>query len=140
VRLVVDVACIVVAALAAVSCLDALAARLPPMPARRETEARPPATANVRPAELVRLEQIIGWSTRSAADAHARLRPVVSEIARARLARRGVQLDRDRVQARALLGPAAWELLRPDRRPPPRDAAGLEPGELDAIVASLERL
>ena len=52
-------------------------------------------------------------------DAHTRLRPVLVEIAEARLVRRGLRLERDVEEARRLLGPAAWELVRPDR-PAPR--------------------
>ena len=44
---------------------------------------------------------------------------MLSEIAEARLARRGVQLNRDHDEARRLLGPEAWELVRPDRPQPP---------------------
>ena len=41
------------------------------------------------------------------------------EIAEARLVRRGLRLERDVEESRRLLGPAVWELVRPDR-PMPR--------------------
>lgn len=68
-----------------------------------------------------------------------RVRPVITEIAVTRLARRGITLDDPR--AAELLGEAAWSLLRPDARPPKeRMAPGLKPAELGAIVARLEAL
>src|SRR5207248_752064 len=52
---------------------------------------------------------------RLTADVHYRLRPLVSEIAVARLARRyGIDLARRPERARELLGPRTWELVRPD--------------------------
>ena len=52
-----------------------------------------------------------------------------------------LRLDRDVAEARRLLGPAAWELVRPDRpRPRNRDAPGIAPRELDEILDSLEAL
>jgi hypothetical protein len=69
------------------------------------------------------------------------LRPVLSDIATARLARRGVRLSRDHDEARRLLGPEAWELVRPDRpQPPDRRAPGIAPRELEAVLDRLEAL
>lgn len=100
-----------------------------------------PRTAG-RPRELARLEDQVTLATKMAADVHFRVRPVLREIAAHRLAtRHGVTLDRDREQARVLLGEEAWELVRPDREPP-RDSLG--PGiaaeRLRAVVDALERL
>jgi hypothetical protein len=72
--------------------------------------------------------------------AHTLLRPVLSEIAEARLARRGVQLSRDHDEARRLLGREAWELVRPDRPQPDDRAAGVAPRELEAVLDILEAL
>ena len=70
---------------------------------------------------------------------HTQLRPLVLEIAEARLARRGVRLDGD--EARRLLGPQAWDLVRPDRPAPPDDRApGIAPSELQAVLDRLEAL
>ena len=63
------------------------------------------------------------------------------EIAEARLARRGLRLDRDVAEARRLLGPKAWELLRPGRpRPEDREAPGIAPRDLEEILDALEAL
>jgi hypothetical protein len=84
---------------------------------------------------------VVEWSQSSGVDAHTRLRPLLVEIAELRLARRGLRLDRDPVEARRLLGPAAWELVRPDRPPPPgRDAPGVEAQGLDEVLEALEAL
>src|SRR6476659_2367091 len=57
---------------------------------------------------------------------HTRLRPLLREIAAPRLSMRfGVDLDREHVRARELIGGEAWELVRPGR-PFPSDR--LAPG------------
>lgn len=73
---------------------------------------------------------------------HNRLRPLLSEIAAHRLwLHYGVDLMVEPGRARELVGPAAWELVRPER-PPPADR--LEPGlplsKLARVVQDLERL
>jgi hypothetical protein len=122
-------------------CLAALAVRLPAGQAVFEPELKPRAKTQVWPAQLVRLERTIEWSAANGLDAHTRLRPVLVEIAEARLARRGLRLDRDSPDARGLLGPKAWELVRPDRPPPPdRASPGIAPRDLDEILDALEAL
>jgi hypothetical protein len=65
---------------------------------------------------------------------------VLVEIAETRLGRHGVRLDDDE-EARRLLGPAAWELVRPHRPAPPnRHAPGIGARELDEILDALEAL
>lgn len=72
---------------------------------------------------------------------HTVLRPIVSEIAAARLTRHGVSLERQPERARALLGAQTWELVRPDREAPARfDRGGCSKDELRAIVDSLEAI
>ena len=94
-----------------------------------------------RPAQLVRLERIVEWSGASGLSAHTRLRPVLVEIADARLAHRGLRLDRDVEEARRLLGSAVWDLVRPDRpAPQARDAPGISPRRLADILDVLEAL
>ena len=140
-RLVAEVAFIVVGAIGAAICLALLAIRLPAGRSVFEQALRSRVTTQVWPAQLVRLERVVERSGSSALDAHTRLRPVLVEIAEARLGRRGVRLDRDEEEARRLLGPAAWELVRPDRPAPPnRDAPGMRPRELDEILDALEAL
>ena len=94
-----------------------------------------------RPTQFVRLERIVEWSGESGLSAHTRLRPVLVEIAEARLARRGLRLDRDVEEARRLLGPAVWDLVRPDRPAPRRrDTPGIPPRRLEEILDALEAL
>jgi hypothetical protein len=136
-----EVALIVAGAVGAGVLLALLATWLPAGQAVFEQELRPRVATQVWPAQLVRLERIVEWSSMSALDVHTRLRPVLVEIAEARLGRHAVRLDRDEAEARRLLGPAVWELVRPDRPAPrTRDAPGLRRGELDEILDRLEAL
>ena len=94
-----------------------------------------------RPAQFVRLEHIVESSAKSGLSAHTRLRPLIVGIAEARLARRGLRLDRDVEGAQRLLGPAVWDLVRPDLRTPQgRDFPGISPHGLGEIVDALEAL
>jgi hypothetical protein len=139
VRLAAEVGFIVVGAIGAAAFLAALAIRLPAGHAVFEPGLRAPVTTDLWPAQLVRLDRIVEWSDSSALAAHTRLRPVLVEIAEARLARRGLRLDRDVEEARRLLGPTAWELVRPGRPAPrDRDAPGIAPRDLDEILDALE--
>jgi hypothetical protein len=75
----------------------------------------------------------------SSFDLHNTLRPIVREIAAARLARHGVSLDRQPERAREVLGAQAWDLVRPDREAPARGSGrGCSRDDLRAIVDSLE--
>jgi hypothetical protein len=141
VRLAAELGFVVLGALGAAVCLVALAARLPADQRVFESGLRPRVRTDVWPAQLVRLERIVQWSGSSAVDAHTRLRPVLVEIAEVRLARRGLRLRRDVAEARRLLGPKAWELVRPERpRPRDRDAPGIAAGDLEEILDALEAL
>jgi hypothetical protein len=75
-------------------------------------------------------------------EVHARLRPLVQDVAAARLAgRHGVDLERMPGRARALVGPRTWELVRPDREPPvDRFARTWSPRDLHALVDELEAI
>jgi hypothetical protein len=128
---------VMVGVLATVIAVAALAARLPAArpPAPRARPPSPPV-----PSQLLRIERIVRRSGESGLAAHTLLRPALSEIAEARLARRGVQLSRDHDEARRLLGREAWELVRPDRPPPDRRAPGVAPRELEAVLDTLEAL
>jgi hypothetical protein len=90
-----------------------------------------------RPPQLERTERTVTLGVANSFDLHARLRPLLREIAAARLARRGIELDSPR--GREALGEDAWELLRPDR-PVPHDrfAAGVEEQRLRRLVEFLE--
>jgi hypothetical protein len=141
VRLVAEVGFIVIGAIGAAICLAVLAMRLPAGRPVFEPALRPRVKTEVWPAQLVRLQHLLEWSGESDLDAHTRLRPVLVEIAEVRLARRGLRLDRDVADARSLLGPKAWDLLRPDRPPPDsRDAPGIAPRDLEEILDALEAL
>jgi hypothetical protein len=77
----------------------------------------------------------------SSFELHNTLRPIVREIAAARLARHGLSLERQPERARALLGAQAWDLVRPDREAPARGSGrGCSRDELRAIVDSLEAI
>jgi hypothetical protein len=94
-----------------------------------------------RPASLARVEREVMLSTGTAFDVHFRLRPLVRDIARGLLLRRGIDLERSPDRARSKLGPEAWALVREDRQPPEdRTAPGLPLAEIERAVASLERI
>ena len=103
---------------------------LRPRPARRE-----------RLPELARMERTVAMSTQTVFDAHYRLRPVLREIARHRLARRGVDLDDVDGSAESLLGAVTWALVRPDLpRPVHHFKAGVDVETLDRVITALEGL
>jgi hypothetical protein len=108
-------------------------------PHRRRTRIRPVRRRGTSPG-LASLDRLLSLSLANAEDVHLRLRPLVTDIARQRLAdHTGVRLDTDAEAASALLGDATWELVRPDRPPPAdRRGRGLAPEQLRAIVESLE--
>ena len=132
-----EAAVVVVGAIATVISVAMLTARLP-LEARRPAP-RPDRGSRSRPSQLLRIERIVVRSGASRLATHTQLRPLVLEIAEARLARRGVRLDGD--EARRLLGPQAWDLVRPDRPAPPDDRApGIAASELQAVLDRLEAL
>lgn len=105
-------------------------------------EALDPEPPEVRPiAELHRLERELTMGSTRAFDLHYRLRPVLREIASARLERRGMTLDSGSPAVQAALGDVLWELTAPDREgPDDRLAPGLGLEELDRTITRLERL
>jgi hypothetical protein len=126
---------VAVGAIATMIAVAALAARLP---ARRPPpRMSPPATSRSAPSQLLRVERIVERAAESGLAAHTQLRPLLIEIAEARLGRRGLRLGDDR--ARALLGPDAWELVRPDRPEPP-DGGALAKRDLERVLDRLEAL
>jgi hypothetical protein len=91
--------------------------------------------------ELESLERELEMSTQSAFDTHFRLRPILREIAAARLGRSAVELDRPGSRAAELLGPEAWALVRPDsQRPADHHAHGASLEEIERAVDALEAL
>jgi hypothetical protein len=107
-----------------------------------ERALRPVRRPAARPDELIRLESQVALAAETAFDLHYRLRPILREIAAHRLSLlRGIDLDANPEAARPLVGPSAWELVRPDREPPPdRLAPGRPLDELDAVLDDLERI
>lgn len=101
---------------------------------------RPPGSQ--RSGQLESVARALELAEASSYDLHNVLRPIVREIAVARLARHGVTLDRQPERARALLQGQAWELVRPDREAPAGRSGhgGISRDELRAIVDSLEAL
>lgn len=63
------------------------------------------------PGSFIRVRDAVTSASASRPDFERGLRPMLLEVARDVLASRGVDLDADPVQARALLGPEASELL-----------------------------
>jgi hypothetical protein len=127
--------------------LLALAVRLarslgPPGPSTFERGLVPAAERAARAGQLEQLEREVTLGRQSAWDLHARLAPTLRETAGALLAtRRGVDLQREPARAAAVLGPDAWELIRPHRgAPDDRHEPGVDLVHLDRAVASLERL
>jgi hypothetical protein len=133
-----EAAFVVVGAIAAVIGVAILAERLPT--GERPPPSRPRVGSGARPTQLQRIDRIIESSVESGFGVHTQLRPLLLEIAQARLARHNLRLDSDHEHVRRLLGPAVWEVVRPDRPPPGRDAPGIAPHELDAALDSLEEL
>jgi hypothetical protein len=127
---------VVVGVIATVIATTALAARLPTR--RPPPAAQPPPPSRTVPSQLLRIERIVQRAGESGLAAHAQLRPLLVEIAQARLGRRGLRLDADGVAG--LLGPEAWELVRPDRPAPDNRGAGVTARELERVLARLEAL
>jgi len=92
------------------------------------------------PAELESLVRMLALASASGVYVHNRLRPELRAIARELLfSRQGIDLDVEPAAASAALGPAVWELVRPDRpEPDGYETPGLAPPVLARIVTDLE--
>jgi len=92
--------------------------------------------------QLESVARALDLAEASAFDLHSVLRPIVREVAVARLARHGVSLDRQPERARALLGAQTWDLVRPDREAPfgRSGRGGCSRDELRAIIEALEAI
>lgn len=87
--------------------------------------------------ELEKIEREVWLGSARAFDLHYRLRPILRDIAEARLASRGIRP----VAAREALGEELWELVQPDREPPQRrHAPGIPVEDLARVVETLERV
>ncbi len=131
-----EIALVIAAAAAIAGCLT----RLPtsaPWPAR--TAARDRA---VRPDQLTELERLVSGAAVSPMTLHARLRPLLAEIAAQRLAPLGYALDRmDDDAGVRVLGADLWGLVRPGRPfPEDRHGPGIGLERLELMFDRLERL
>ena len=135
--LTVEIYLFVVAALVLVVVLLGVTNALPraePMPVEQ-----PPRSQRV--GQLESVARALDLAEVSSFDLHNVLRPIVREVAAARLARHGVSLDRQPERARVLLGAQAWELVRPEREAPAgRGRGGCSRDELREIVGALEAI
>ena len=101
--------------------------------AMRRAPAEPGESALVREVEL---------STYNAFHFYARMRPLLRDIAAHKLrSRYGIELDAEPARAGELVGSGAWDIVRPDRRPPDdRLASGPSVDELRVFVDELEAI
>ena len=120
----------------------ALGVWLARVPSARRPRERPPARPRrTLPGDLGAVTDLVTGHRSTAADVHRHVRPLLREISAARLARRGIGLDRDPEPARDLLGEDLWELVRADRPAPvTRDAPGMTLAELTAFTDRLEAM
>jgi hypothetical protein len=116
----------------------AICAALPPQ-ARRPKAVERAAAGQIEQSDW--LERQLRLAQASADELHRHFRPVVVQVAAAQLARKhGVALEREPARVRALVGERLWELIRPDRPPPPERGRGLRTEELRRLIAELEDL
>lgn len=121
--------------------LDRLRRAIPRRASVFEAAFVPSRPTRARPASLARVEREVTLAIGTAFDVHFRLRPLVIPLATGLLLRRGVDPKRRPDEARALLGPELWDLIRPDRpAPDDRTAPGIPLAVAERIVDDLERL
>jgi hypothetical protein len=125
-----------------VGLLGELRARHPVRKSAYEQAARRRPRPPERPSDLTQIEREVALAGTSAGDVHLRLRPRLRAIAAHRLsARRGIDLDTEPGAAEALLSPAVWELVRPDREPPrDRFSPGIDARQLRAVLDGLDTI
>jgi hypothetical protein len=130
----------VIVVVGTIATVIAAAVLLAQLPAREPRPAsRPAARGRSRPSQLLRIERIVERSRDNGLTAHTQLRPLLVDVAESRLARRGLGLADE--EAWVLLGPEAWEMVRPGRPAPPDGRApGVAPQELEAALDRLEAL
>jgi hypothetical protein len=94
------------------------------------------------PSTLARIEHEAALGVTGSFDLHYRLVPRLRSVASGLLeSRRRISLETQPEEAETVLGPEAWELVRPDRAAPAdRLARGIAPDALRRVVDSLERV
>jgi hypothetical protein len=104
--------------------------------------AQPVRVADSPPLEQLRqVEEALTAAQVSGFGVDRELRPLFRSIAAMRLARRGVDLERHREEARAILGEELWELVRAERpRGSDRFAGGISNAEQRSLIERLERI
>jgi len=108
-------------------------------PPRRRFSRSPPPEQQLP--DLLALQHAIEFSRATAFDLHYRLRPTLMKVAGERLAARGLDLRTEPDACRALFGPQAWEILRPDLPAPPRRGApGIPLSTLRLVVERLDAI
>ena len=130
---------LVLAATAVTLILLALRRAFPPERPLRDTRRAAPARRRP-PASLDRIELEAALGVAGSFDLHFHFVPRLRSIAAGLLAsRRRISLETEPDAAHAVLGDAAWELVRPDRAAPEdRLSRGISPRELEQVVAALE--
>ena len=124
------------AAVLAVAAVRRLAAGAAPVADRGRAA---PDTPDVEQLRRVSLRLEAGRTSSHGVDRE--LRPLLRTIAAARLARRGVDLDRQTEAARQLLGPELWEVVGSTRSlGGNRVRGGIPADRLRALIAHLETL
>jgi hypothetical protein len=109
---------------------------------RAELRAPPSRAVDPPPLEqLRRVERALSAAQASEFGVDRELRPLFRPIAAMRLARRGVDLDRHRKEARELLGEQLWDVVRVDRlRGSNRVEGGISAAGLESLIERLERI
>jgi hypothetical protein len=128
-----------IGALAVGATIRATVGRLPvepPSPIDEPAAVRP----DERPADLEELETAVQLGAESDFDLYFRLRPRLRRIAEAKLRARGLELDAPDGGGAEALGPAAWDLLRPDRPRPESTSRARNLPAIAAVADALERL
>jgi hypothetical protein len=130
---------VLVATMATLATMQAIVKRFPDdRRSRNDPFGRRPPEADEQPQRLREIERLVSYSRWSAADYDERLRPILYEIARQRLAAYGsIAIDTDPAAARTLLGERVWTLISPVQTGEPVDRLITIP-ELETVVTVLE--
>jgi hypothetical protein len=131
----IEIGVLVLAAIVMLGVVQSLK-RWPGLPRAHARRPAPPTA----PAELQRLEALAGGLL-TEGDVDRDLRPLLHDIAAARLELAGVRLESEPERARELLGDRLWLLLQRQRQPSEdRFATVLSRRELEDLIDTLERL
>jgi hypothetical protein len=103
---------------------------------RRANAGRPPDGLPLE--QLRRVEDALGAACASERGIERDLRPLFRAIAAMRLARRGIDVDRDPEQAQTILGGELWELVRSGRSRSNPFTGGISRAALEGLIERLE--